>query len=310
MRNPRRGRLFFVCAILVSVTLLLLDAKAPVGPLRSISHTIVTPFQRSAAAIGRPVHDFFNSLGDLSSLRKRNADLIAENDTLRGRGYRAADVARRLAQIEDMLDLAGRGGYKVVAARVIAWPTGQDSTAAVTIDAGKADGLLPGMTVLTGRGLVGSTVTVARHTAAVRLITDPDAHVGVRAAGSGRIGVTTGVASGADMVVQMLSAGSLGRKQVFVTRGSLQGRPYVPGIPVGEVTTVNGVAGELPHGRLRPFVDLAGLDVVGVVVRPPATDPRDALVPTPRPTPTVTVTVTAVPTDVAPRPVLPTPTAR
>ncbi|NDB17827.1 MAG: rod shape-determining protein MreC [Actinobacteria bacterium] len=297
-----------LCLILTSVTLLLLDSKAPAGPLRSVSHTVLTPFQKTAAAIGRPVRDFFTSISDLSSLRERNDRLTEQNDRLRANGKKAADVARRLAQIEDILDLAGRGGYRVIAARVIAWPTGQDSSAAVTIDAGRADGLWPGMTVLTGRGLVGTTVTVARHTASVRLITDPDSHVGVRSAGTGRIGVTTGVANGADMTLQMLSAGSLVKQQILVTRGSLQGKPYVPGVPVGEVTVVTGVAGELPRGRVRPFVDLGALDVVGVVVQVPKSSPRDALVPTPRPTPTVTVTVTASPT-VAPAPTS-TPAAR
>lgn len=295
MRKVRRGRVVVICLLLTSVTLLLLDAKAPAGPLRNVSHTILTPFQKAAAAVGRPIHDFFSGISDLSNLRERNDRLTDQNDRLRANGKQAADVARRLAQIEDMLDLAGRGGYRVVAARVIAWPTGQDSSAAVTIDAGLADGLRPGMTVLTGRGLVGTTVTVARHTSSVRLITDPDAHVGVRSAGTGRIGVTTGVANGADMTLQMLSAGSLVKNQILVTRGSLQGKPYVPGIPVGEITAVTGVAGELPRGRVRPFVDLGALDVVGVVVRAPKLSPRDALVPTPRPTPTVTVTVTASP---------------
>ncbi len=295
MKRARQGRVVLLCLVLTSVTLLLLDSKAPAGPLRSISHTILTPFQKTAAAVGRPVHDFFTGISDLSNLRERNERLTAQNDRLRANGKKAADVARRLEQIEDMLDLAGRGGYRVIAARVIAWPSGQDSSAAVTIDAGRADGLWPGMTVLTGRGLVGTTVTVARHTASVRLITDPDSHVGVRTAGTGRVGVTTGVAHGADMTLQMLSAGSLVKKQILVTRGSLQGKPYVPGVPVGEVTAVTGVAGELPRGRVHPFVDLGALDVVGVVVRAPQTNPRDALVPTPRPTPTVTVTVTATP---------------
>ena len=46
---------------------------------------------------------------------------------------------------------------------------------------------------------------------------------------------------------------------------------------------------------VRPYVDFTSLDLVGVVVEPPRTDPRDAVLP-PRPAgtpqPTVTVTVT------------------
>ncbi|MBU6214174.1 MAG: hypothetical protein KGP01_07010, partial [Actinomycetales bacterium] len=143
------------------------------------------------------------------------------------------------------------------------------------------------------------TETVTAHSSSVRLITDPEAHVGVRVARTGRIGMTSGVAAGADMSIQMLANGLLRNGEVLVTRGSLQGRPYVPGVPVGRVTAVTGVAGELPRGRVRPFADLGSLDIVAVVVTPPAVDPRDALIPTPRPTPTVTVTVTAQPSATA-----------
>jgi rod shape-determining protein MreC len=45
------------------------------------------------------------------------------------------------------------------------------------------------------------------------------------------------------------------------------GRPYVPGVPVGQVVTVTSQPGSLTQTALvRPFVDFTGLGVVGVVV--------------------------------------------
>jgi rod shape-determining protein MreC len=284
-------------AVVTTVTIILIDGQGSGGPLRSAGHAVMTPFQAVGKTIAKPFHGIASSISDLTSLRVRNRRLAEQNDRLRAQVATTADMRRKLADIQDMLDLAGRGGYSVVAANVIAWPAGQDNSAAISIDAGTADGVRPGMSVVTGRGLVGSTVTVTAHSASVRLITDPQAHVGVRVAGSGVVGMTSGVADGVDMNVELFAPGLLRRSDVLITRGSLQGVPYVPGLPLGSISALTGVAGELPRGRVRPFVNLGSLDVVAVVVRPPKVSPRDALIPTPRPTPTVTVTVTASPTS-------------
>lgn len=275
--------------------MLVVDARGGDGPLRHVAGAVASPFQAAAKGIAHPFKSLFSTFSDLAKLRERNRRLQHENDRLQATVDESADIRRRLNSIMSTLDLAGKGSYRMVAAHVIAWPSGQDNAAAVSIDVGLADGVRSGMTVVTGRGLVGTTETVTTRSSSVRLVTDPDAHVGVRVARTGRIGMTTGVAAGTPMSLQMLANGVLRKGEVLLTRGSLQGRPYVPGVPVGRVVAVTGVAGELPRGRVEPFVDLGALDIVAVIVAPPRVDPRDALLPTPRPTPTVTVTVTAAP---------------
>ncbi len=70
--------------------------------------------------------------------------------------------------------------------------------------------------------------------------------------------------------------------------------PYVPGVPIGQVTKAQGNAGSLTQTALvKPFVNFTSLGVVGVVVGGPAQDPHDAVLPAaPKAAPTVTVTVT------------------
>ena len=52
-----------------------------------------------------------------------------------------------------------------------------------------------------------------------------------------------------------------------MTFGSVGGRPYVPGIPVGKVTSVTTEPGSLtPTALVKPFVDFTGLGVLGVVI--------------------------------------------
>jgi rod shape-determining protein MreC len=83
----------------------------------------------------------------------------------------------------------------------------------------------------------------------------------------------------------------------LVTFGSVGGSSYVPGVPVGAITKVEGSASSLTKLALvRPYANDAALGVVGVVVVPPRHNPRFAVLPpAPTPAPKVTVTVTASP---------------
>src|SRR5262249_40423749 len=73
--------------------------------------------------------------------------------------------------------------------------------------------------------------------------------------------------------------------QQLVTFGSVGGRPYVPGVPVGAITRVVASASALTKiAYVRPFADNGALGVVGVVIAPPRRNPRDSVLP-PRPAP-------------------------
>jgi rod shape-determining protein MreC len=184
-----------------------------------------------------------------------------------------------------------------VAARVIA--IGQGYAQTVTLDAGSRDGVQPEETVLDGQGLVGTVTQVNAQTCTVLLATDATSVVGVTLASSGQIGWVTGpgkTRSGSGLLrLQVLDANAaLSPGDQLVTSASVHDRPYVPGVPVGVISQVENQAGSLTALALvRPYVDFTSLGVVGVVVVPPARNPRfSVLPPKPRPAPTVTVTVT------------------
>lgn len=295
MRDPRRIRLLFALAVITSITLLASSSGLVGGSLRGFTQGVFSPLQSAGHAIAAPLHNFSTALRDLDRLRRENNDLKAENNSLHRRVVQALDEHRRLTQLESTLDLAGKGDYTVVAANVTAWPHSDDTGATIQIDAGRKDGVRRGMTVLTGKGLVGSTIAVSKNTSTVRLITDPDSHVGVRVARSSAIGLVSGGGRDELMALDMFSLRELHIGDAVVTRGSLNGVPYVPGVPVGRLVSVGGTAGELPIGTVVPYVDVNALTTVAVVVKAPTRDPRDSLLPKPLPTPTVTVTVTATP---------------
>jgi rod shape-determining protein MreC len=198
-----------------------------------------------------------------------------------------------------MLQLAGRGGYRMVAATVIAMGQGYSQT--VTLDAGTADGIKTGDTVLNGQGLIGTVAAVNAQTCSVLLATDATSVVGVTLATSGQIGWVTGPGrsgSGSGLLkLQVLDENAdLSVGQQLVTSASIHDRPYVPGVPVGVIKKVENRGGSLTALALvEPYVDFTSLGVVGIVVAPPSHNPRfSVLPPAPhvKPVPTVTVTVT------------------
>jgi len=283
MRDNGRTRVILVVLLLASLTFIALDSRGnggPVGGLRSAVSSVFAPVQRAVSGAFRPVRDFFGGLGqdqqaELDRLRAENALLKQQ---VRTDDYTAA----RLAELDKLLGTAGRGGYRIVAARVIAVSPAQTFTWTALIDAGSQDGLKVGMTVINGDGLVGRVKSLTPSTALILLAIDPKFAVGIRVEKTVEIGAVQG--HGLDPMTlttfDHLTPLSIGDR--LVTQAS---DLFAGGVPVGELLSVVANAGDVAQrGTVRPYVDFTALDLVGVVVVQPRTDPRDSVLP-PRPTP-------------------------
>jgi rod shape-determining protein MreC len=305
-RDTRRTRALLALLLLTSICLITIDYRggedSPLDGVRSVAAAVFGPVEQVAAAIASPVSGAVDRVGRLGNGTADAERLANQNQDLRQK-LRTSTLARsRAAELDKLLKVAGTGRYKVVPAQVIAVGAAQTFSWTVTIDAGTRDGVRPDMTVLNGDGLVGRVKTTGPTTATVLLAIDPDSSVGVRVEGSMEVGFTTGqgVRDSGALDLRLLDGQStVTRGDRLVSFGSQGDRPYVPGVPVGDVVSVRGTPGSQTRtATVRPYVDFTSLDLVGVVVEPPRTDPRDAVLP-PRPSstpqPTVTVTVTPPP---------------
>ena len=153
------------------------------------------------------------------------------------------------------------------------------------------------MTVISGFGLVGVVKLAYANSALVELASDPSFRMGARVAGSQQIGILSGQGTRKGVLQLLDNTNSIKVGDVLLARGSNNGRPFVSGIPIGEVTAVDNAAGAVTQtADVKFFVNFATLGVVSVVVSAPAADPRDSLVPPkPHATPTPTVTVYVTP---------------
>jgi rod shape-determining protein MreC len=302
VRDSRESRLLLVLLVAIAFALITVDLQGgeqtPLDGARRTTASALGPVQEGVAHAVDPVGNAIAAVRDSGARHDRLKALQQDNMELR-RKLGSDDRNRaRAKELDSLLRTAGAGGYGVKAAEVVGIGAAQGFSWTVTLDIGREDGIAPDMTVINGAGLVGRTTTVGASTSTVLLANDPDFTVGTRMEGSSELGFAAG-RGGDAMTVQLLN----GKAEVkeghrLVTFGSQNHSPFVPGVPVGEVTKVERQTGDLTRTlRIRPFVEFTQLEIVGVVVEPPREDPRDAVLrpdppKKPEPAPTVTVTVT------------------
>ena len=280
----RRTRIALAVLVVASLTFVILDLRGGDGPLssaRSAVSAVTGVLQKGAATVFSPV----TSAGDWWSTWRNQAsqieELRAENSELRTLVRESQNDRARADELDALLRVATVGRYRVVPAEVIAVGPAQDYAWTVTIDAGSLDGIERDMSVINGDGLVGRIIKVNQTNSTVLLLVDASSSVGGRVATTEEIGIVSGTGRQDSLDFQLLDPlAELVIGDALVTFGSRDGRPYVPGVPIGEVVDITGTAGQLTRiATIRPFANVSRLSVVGVVVRPPREDPRDSVLP-------------------------------
>jgi rod shape-determining protein MreC len=273
-------------ALIAALALIAVDYQGGSSPVvRTVKHTAGSVFGAAESAVSfitGPITSFVggglagSSGGQVAVLKRELARMRAQ--------LSAAQLSKSdYGQLHRLLTLAGTGGYRVVAASVIAFGQGYQQT--VTLDAGSSDGVRPQETVLDGDGLVGQVTSVTADTCTVLLATDPSSVVGVRMAPKGQVGWVTGEGSArtgpGELKLEVLDPGAVLKPgEQLVTSASVRDQPFVPGVPVGTVTSVKNKAGALTAQALvRPYVSFASLNIVGIVIAPPRHNPRFSVLP-------------------------------
>lgn len=294
-----RSRLLLVLLLVSSLFLITLDLRGVnlAGSIRSGVSTVISPVENLFSKLLSPVGNFASDVRNFGQSKKKIAELSKQVDELKAKQIIDEDTVGQLNQLKNVLDLAGRGGYKVVSARVINRGSTESFKETLTIDVGSSDGISRNMTVISESGLVGVVKSVGSNSSIVLLMSDPTFKIGVRIAGTQSIGVVSGQ-GGSTYLLQLLDAtGEIKVGDTLVARGSQGGRPFVPGVPVGTVTTVQSNASSITQNAdVNSTTNLEKLSIVAVVITPPNGDPRDSLVPKPRPTATVYITPSPTPT--------------
>ena len=258
---------------------------------------MLAPIQSFFRFFYDPISNFVSDAANLGRTSQKIEDLESKNAALEEEISRFSVLSREIKQLKEVLDLAGAGRYESVAARVISAGSTAGFSRTVELDIGSRDGVKTDMTVIAGAGLAGRVISVSSDTCIALLLDDETFKAGIRMEGSGILGVVTGTGNDELSLTLFDSASTLKVGDRLVARGSSNGRPFVPGVPVGIVVSVDQSSGTLTKTALvKPFVRLNSVEIVAVVTGKVRVNPRDSLLPpAPRPTPTPTVTVYITP---------------
>jgi rod shape-determining protein MreC len=273
-KTVRRRRAVLV--LLVVLSLLLLTAyfgEAPGGRLHAVQRgflTVVSPVQDGANAALKPVRDLFGGVGDTFHAKSQRNQLRKQVDKLRKELVADQGEKRSYRQLLGLyhLDQLSVNSYHPVTATVVAKsPNIWYST--VNIDKGSASGVGVNDPVVNAEGLVGKVGQVTSDGAQVDLITDSSMGVSARIGTSGATGIVQPkVGDPSALLLQYLPANTPALAgEYVVTSGTLSSRDdslYPPGIPIGQVTSVNEESA-YRSVNVHPIANLHNLDVVQVL---------------------------------------------
>lgn len=268
MRRPSARRPL-LALLALTLVVLLADVAGWAGPghLRAAGAAVLGPLERAArSGVAGPLDP---------------SDPAAGASRLTGEVAELSRTLEEASRLRALLDSPATRRAQFVPARVVAVGTqGASGPERVTIDAGARDGVTADLTVVSAEGLVGRVVSTGPWTSDVLVVGSADLTVGVRVGPAGTLGSLTGAAgerprAAGQLSLELVQRGAVRVGDSVTTMGSVGGRPFVPGIPVGSVSAVDPARGQLaPTGAVTPAVDVTTLDIVGVLLATPRTTPR------------------------------------
>ncbi len=252
----------FALLILVCISLsLMLLSRADYSPILKFQTAVVdvaTPLLEIVAHPISTVNGAVSEIINLANIYDENLYLKTENERLRNWQSTARLLAQENIVLRDLLHTQPEPGITYVSGRIIG-DSGGPFIRAVILNAGKRDGLKSGVAVVTGDGLVGRIVEVGERSSRVLLLTDLNSKIPVVVENSRYRAILSGNNSENLFLNFLPENEEVKLADRIVTSG--HGGLFPAGLPVGEVTKINGNIAEV-----TPYVRLDQLEFVRILL--------------------------------------------
>src|SRR5262245_17826271 len=235
---------------------------APSDAMLEVLRPLLSSITRSEASVRSVFHDYLN----LVHVRTENERLQAQLARVRTDQARMAELETENRHLAELLELKEALALDAAAATVV----GSDATGlshSLILAQGTANGLKPGMAVLSNQGVVGRVITASTHAARVLLIDDHNSALDGFDQRSRARGIVAGLVDDGVIMKYVDRSEDIRSRDAIVTSG-LDGI-FPRGLLVG---TVRGVHREGPGlfltVQLAPAVNFRELEQVLVVRQP------------------------------------------
>jgi rod shape-determining protein MreC len=253
-----------VVIVLVAVGLIALALGGYFNPVTNWFSRITVSAQTWVSGRYLAVVDFLTVPRDVASLRQQNAELEADVARLQTQVIELQQQVTETNILSALVDFArANPEFSYKAASVI----GRDPSPFlryVIINVGSNEGVLPGMPVVTDKGLVGRVDAVIGEAARLQLITDAASAVNVRLQASTTEAILIGSITG-DLSLDMIPQDATIQVGDVVLTSGLGGN-YPANLLVGQVVSVRKLQSELfQQAAIQPNVNFDRLQFVLVI---------------------------------------------
>lgn len=249
MPSKRKKILFIILAIAV----VLLLNKVGGGFIKNGFYTAVLPLQKVLYKAGSGVSSFFAGLLRASSLKQEARWLLEENISLKQELLLLKAYEKENEALKQALGLAQDQGFQLVLGEVVLDLPEEE---AVLISAGKVEGVLEDMPVVTQGGvLAGRTTQVLEHFSTVVLVSSEKIvfDIAIQATSSeGLLAVARGAGKG-KLYFNLAPQEGIINKGALVQTTALGGK-FPKGLLVGEISNVKkNDAKNFQEGEILPY---------------------------------------------------------
>jgi rod shape-determining protein MreC len=253
-----------VIIILVSIGLIAIALGGYFNPISSWVTRITVSGQTWISSRYMALVDYLTVPRDVVSLRQRNTELESEVAKLQTQVINLQQQVTETNILSALVDFArANPEYSYTAATVI----GRDPSPFlryVIINIGSNEGILPGMPVVTDKGLVGRVEAVISEAARVKLITDAASQVNVRMQSSNAEAILVGSLTG-DLSLEMVPQDTTEQVGDVVLTSGLGGN-YPPNLLIGQIVSIRTLEYELfQQAVVQPNVDFNLLQFILVI---------------------------------------------
>lgn len=302
MYVPTRNRpTLLILLIVLAIAALSLHQLGQLQPIEDLAISLAQPLWRAMLGAGAGAQGVAGGFADVNTLRAQITQLQNQVNELTINRVRLSELENENAILRQQLGYKqAHADFDMVGAAVLernpdlARVIGQDPSnlvRSIVVDQGSAEGVQPGMPVVTPQGLAGRVTAVGTHWAKVLLIIDPSSSVNAVVLSTRATGVAQGDVNG-NLIIKYVPQGAAIRTGDLILTSGMGGN-FPKRLVIGEVTEVRKRDIELfQEATIKPTVDFARLEFVLILKKfTPSDITRE-----PTPTPTAIPKPTRTPT--------------
>lgn len=260
-------RVLFVVLLVASIVLVTVYSRegeqGTLHTAQSVVFDVIAPLNFLGAGASAGTEGVAEAVSDATADESTLSALRESNAELRELVAQAEEYRQEAQRLQELLDLTDRYNIDGIAARIV----GKSSTAwnqTVSIDAGRADGVEAGMTVMGTSGVIGQIASVSEHSSVVRLLTDSQSGAAAMVQSSRAQGIVRGSLEGLLFLENLEEDAQVAVGDVVITSGL--GGSYTSGLIIGTVVRVDeGEGGSSATVVVSPNDDPSALEEVVVV---------------------------------------------